>query len=95
MRALPCYLHLEPAVKILAATAKHLFPGPALNSCSANLSVKPSSDSGISFIPLNGKLSETESRIKLLLLDCQCLIKSVSHSHFIYFHFLLHSLLTL
>lgn len=48
---------LSPAISILsqslpsAAAAKHLFPGPTLNSCSPHLSVKPSSESGISFIP--------------------------------------------
>ena len=35
-----------------AAAAKHLFPGSASNSCSPPLSVKPISESGISFIPL-------------------------------------------
>lgn len=35
-----------------AAAAKHLFPGPTLNSCSAHLSVEICADSAICFSPL-------------------------------------------
>ncbi len=48
---------LRTAISILsrsllpAAAARTQFPGPTLNSCSPHLSVKPSLDSGISFIP--------------------------------------------
>lgn len=48
---LPAISILSQALPLVAA-AKHLLPGPALNSCSANLSVKPNSDFGISFFSI-------------------------------------------